>query len=395
MSYLSAWSRIRGTPSLLGVAVGPGSADRKNNLLGDLLMKKHLIAAGVVAAFAAPAMAQNVTVYGIVDAAIQSFDNGTSSYTRNIDGAIATSRLGVRGTEDLGGGLKANFQLEGQLRPNTGAMGATTTTTANQIFNREAWAGISGGWGEIRIGVQDVTYTQDIDSGTSQAGNLSLSAGINTGNTAPVNGELGSDQTNVIKYISPTFAGFSFQVGYASGNNFDAATDAAKEQYGLFGQYSSGPLKVMLGVHSSNNQASATDAGATTTDKKSKIIGASYDFGFMSVGGHVNKGEKVASGDRDVTIQQASARVPLANGFAAHLVVARGEVKNVTNAEGSGYTLAVTKALSKRTSLYGAYTSTSADPAATFSMTGVGVASASNVQGADRSAVTLGMVHSF
>ena len=342
-------------------------------------MKKHLIAAAVAAAVVAPAaMAQNVTVYGIIDAGIQSYDNGTSSLTRAANNALASSRLGFRGTEDLGGGLKANFQLEAALIPNDGVMGNGTTSTAGaSSFNRESWVGLSGGFGEIRLGRQDVTYAQDIDSGVSQAGNLNLSAGI-----GGKNGELGGDQNNVIKYISPTFSGFSFNLGYASGNSSSQQTDLDAKQTGAFVQYAAGPLKLMAGYQKNEALASADEQDFTR-------FGASYDFGVVSVGGFMTKSDNNLAGD--VKINQVNAKVPLGSGLALHAVYATAKIDGVTDAKGDGYILAITKALSKRTTIYGAYTDVSNDPAGTMTMTGV----SAEAVGKDPSAVTLGIVHSF
>jgi len=338
-------------------------------------MKKHLLAVAIASAIAAPAMAQNVTVYGIIDAGYQSHDSGAERVTRPTSGALATSRLGFRGTEDLGGGLKANFQLEAWMNNSAGAVGAT-----GSMFNREAWAGLSGSFGEIRLGQQDVTYAQDIDSGVSGAGNLNLSASIGGSN-----GELGSDQASVIKYITPTVGGFSAQVGYSSGHTTASVTDAKAKQVGAFAQYANGPIKVMAGWQK--------NSGTTTAaEQDMQRLGVAYDFGFMSVGLFNTKSDVNLAGD--VKITQANAKVPLGGGLAAHAVYATAKVTGDADNKGSGYILALSKELSKRTTVYGAYTDVNNKAAGRMGMTGV-TAPAAGSEGNDPSAVTVGIVHSF
>ena len=341
-------------------------------------MKKHLIAAAVAAAVVAPAaMAQStVTVYGIIDAGFQNFDNGADSYTRSTNNALATSRLGFRGSEDLGGGLKANFQLEATLNPSEGGVGSTT---ANQTFNREAWVGVSGGFGELRVGRQDVTFGQDIDSGASQAGNLVFAA------VGGSSGELGGDVSGVIKYITPKFNGFNAELGYSSGNATGAASDGKAEQSGIFLQYMGGPLRVMAAY-------SKTEAPTSAAEQDMTRFGISYDFGMASVGYTYTQSD-VNLAD-DLKISMVSAKVPLANGIALHGLYGTGKVSGTSN-KGDGYTLAVTKALSKRTTLYAAYASVDNDPAGTFTLTSTTNSATGQVAGVDTDSISVGIVHSF
>jgi len=367
-------------------------------------MKKHLIASAIVAAFAAPAMAQNVSVYGIIDAGIQSQDNGGDRVVRGVNGALATSRLGFRGTEDLGGGLKASFNLEAQLLPNDGFMGngtaaasdtALTTASAaavasTQSFSREAWVGLSGGFGELRIGQQDVTYAQDIDSGVSFAGNLGLSAQI------AKSGDLGDNASNVIKYISPTVGGLTAQVGYSSGHASGITTDLEVSQKGLSVAYAVGPAKLFAGYH----VLSVATAGAANT--KQTRLGGSYDFGPVAVGAFYNKTKDQATlansagatQTGDVTVTQINAKAPLGNGLAVHGVYASAKAEGIgqSNVKGTGFVVALTKELSKRTTVYGAYTGINNSTNGTMTMTGV---SAPAAAGDDQNAVTVGITHSF
>ena len=323
-------------------------------------MKKHLIAAGVVAAFAAPAMAQNVSVYGIIDMAYTYTDTDTSGGNSGLtDGNIATSRLGFRGSEDLGGGLKAEFQLEGKLQTSYGEIGNKAselgTATGNNVFDREAWVGLAGGFGAIRIGRTDITDIDNIDSKVSQAGNLGLIANSRA-----------ADQAKSIRYTTPTFNGISAQIGYASPNT--ATTSGVVENtFGstesLYVQYENGPLGIYAGYNKQKTNA--------TLDEKETTVGAKYNFGVASVGlvyssrdnqqGTATSYSAVAAG-KDLDMYVLSVAVPLQQGFTLHGLYESQDLDGSdAQADAKFMTLAVTKALSKRTSLYAAFVNTDKD----------------------------------
>ena len=104
-------------------------------------MKKTLLALLISAGVGTTAMTQSsVDVYGILDVNVTSSKNdGAGANTAMGENALSTSRLGFKGAEDLGGGLKAEFQLESKLLPSTGTAGASN----NVLFNRESWVGLN------------------------------------------------------------------------------------------------------------------------------------------------------------------------------------------------------------------------------------------------------------
>jgi predicted porin len=346
-------------------------------------MKKHLIAAAVVGAFAAPAMAQNVSVYGVIDTAIQSFDNGAtanSNTTRAIDGGLATSRLGFTGTEDLGGGLKASIKLEARLNP-------SDATNGSSLFNRGANVTLSGGFGAITLGMNDTTGTQDIESSVSQAGNLALRPTLMVAGFTG-SGELGSDVANVVRYTTPKIAGFQAQIGYQINASSDVA-DGSDAITDLYVEYSNGPLKVLAG----NTTLDATTAAAK---KDFRALGVSYDLGFASVGYTTSTADGNATNGGKIKTNVLSAAYPMGNGLKAHAVFANAKESGAATAKGSGYTFALTKALSKRTTVYGAYSAADADAAAQFGMSGMTVTNTAGLAyGQDMSYVAIGISHSF
>lgn len=337
---------------------------------------KKLALAVALAAITTTVSAQNASIYGTIDIAVQSYDGGSEKVKRSADNVVETSKLGFRGTEDLGGGLKALFQLEGRLYPSSGAFGNTTT---NQIFNREAWVGLEGSLGQIRIGRSDVTNAQVMDAlAAGDSGNLGDFA---------VNGtdlETGKDLANVVRYISPTWNGFQAQVGYSLTDRATTTDSATKQtQYGV--TYTQGALKLGAGYGQVD--------GATAVAKRDfTSLAALYNFGAFEAGVAHISGDISTTADTKAKSTVASVRVPLSNGFKAHALYAVADnAAQATDNKGKGYTLALTKDLSKRTSLYAAYTDINNDANSAMEFGGITTATT----GVDAKSVALGIVHKF
>jgi len=286
-------------------------------------MKKHLIAAAVAGILAAPAMAQ-VTVYGIMDLAVRSSspDVGPSTTTME-SGSFYTSRLGFKGTEDLGGGLKASFTLEGKVDADTGA------TT---LGNRESSVALSGGFGAITLGRTDTSQSEAVDlvAHFANMGNFGL-------NGAP---EYTGDQPNTIKYTSPSMGGVTLQVGTSLGDERTGGDD----NNSISLAYATGPLSLAVGFDDVGND-------------DFKVIGARYNAGAFAVG--ISAGKRDAATDIDT--MGLSAMINLGSGMAAHVGVRTME--SGTD-EFKTTNLGVSKALSKRTTLVGMYQDTDKGSAA-------------------------------
>lgn len=342
-------------------------------------MKKLAIAAAL-SATATMASAQNVSVYGVIDTGIQQYNNGTSKYTRALDQGYTTSRLGFRGTEDLGGGLKAIFNLEGQLNPSAGQQGATTAV-ANEIFNREAFVGLAGNFGEIRVGRTDVSLASEMDSFAGVNANWNLHA---------VNGtaiEMGADTKNVVRYTTPNFGGLQVTVGHTTGNNNGATTDADASQTGVSVTYAVGKLKLGVGHHK-------LDAATAVAKRDMVAYAASYDFGFAQAGVSHARGDTSTTADVTSTATTASVKLPLSNGIS---VVGSYQIAKdgaqAANGEGRGYLVGLTKDLSKRTKLYASYAAVNNDSSSKMYINNITTAPAAN--GLDTKATTVGISHVF
>jgi predicted porin len=304
---------------------------------------KKLFASTVLATAMGVAHAQApVTVYGIVDVNMGSTrTTNTGSDTTMGENSLFTSRLGFRGSEDLGGGLKAEFQLESRLSPSTGvAGGGTTTAASSQFFNREAWVGLSSTQlGSLRIGTTDVTNAANIDFLVSTAGNLGLATT-----------QFGVDRQRVIRYATPTYRGVAVEVGYASPDSTATGEITSNSvQSGLL-RYDQGKIGLYAGVERKKID------GTFTQDHK--ILGAKYDFGFARVGAYhgIKDGATLATADTgEVKQTRISVAVPLKNNYTVHGMYLKDATANQASTDYTGYRAILTKDMSKRTTLYTFY----------------------------------------
>lgn len=319
-------------------------------------MKKSLIAMAVLAASGAAMAQSSVTLYGIVDANVGSCKNslGAASYscadTSGISqsgvnsGGISTSRWGLKGTEDLGNGLKASFQLEQGIKIDDGAAAASGTQ-----FDRQAWVGVSGGFGSVLMGRTYGPYDVFHDA-VNAVGNLNMSPtdAVN----AAAGGDYSSNLTNLVQYTSPTVGGFSGSIGMKFGED-KTTTTSANDTVSLYLKYANGPLQV--GYAYQNQEAVAGD---TTFN----LVGASYDFGSFKLVGSYDTVDR----DSSVTLNQDTEyQFGVSAPFGAttlYFGYANAESETAAGAlqeKADGYSLVATYALSKRTDLYAAYKSVS------------------------------------
>ncbi|GAA5235190.1 porin [Verticiella sediminum] len=171
----------------------------------------------ITAAFAAPAHAAgSVTLYGLVDVGYQYQKfKGQDSTSGLTSGGQAASRWGLRGSEDLGNGLQANFTLENGFDITRG-----TASQNGRLFGRLAWAGLSGGWGELRLGRQTLAATDYTGAFSPFGTSFQLASGgqsINS-NTTPR-----ADST--VKYVSPTMSGLQATLSYSFNANLAQNSD--------------------------------------------------------------------------------------------------------------------------------------------------------------------------
>lgn len=279
------------------------------------MMKKTLIALAVLAVSGAAMAQSSVTLYGIADVAVVK-DKGESAYMKS--GGLSTSRWGVKGSEDLGGGLKANFNFE---------QGVNLTTGAASGFTRQANVGVSGGFGTVKLGKTWTAY-DDVAGATDPVFDGLLSPmGI-----APSYQTYTSNPNSGVYYSSPSFGGFSgaFATSFKDG----AADDLRVTSFNV--AYSGGPVFVALG-----HQQEATASSDTV---KFTRVNASYDLGAAKILAGFGNVKDVAD---DFTV---GVDVPL--GGALVLSTGFTQVRPEVGDNGNSFAVGVNYALSKRTNVY-------------------------------------------
>ena len=323
-------------------------------LRGTLCEKSFIVALAALAATASFAQS-SVTLYGLANIGIQSTNSAKANLAGGADGS--DSRWGLRGSEDLGGGLAANFQFEAGLKPDVGTADSTT-----DMFQRQSWAGLSSkSMGELRMGRQ---YTLGFDGIIGSMPSTYVDSALATGLGF---GGMGSRNSDQIQYRSPSFGGFALHLStQLAGDTTQAATAAAKSNEVRLA-YANGPLVANL------TTASTTNTNGTTSSPTS--VNVSYDMrSFKLYGGYIDTNR--TSGTTVGKGYIAKAYVPMgANNFFV------GFAKNDTN-KADAYEIGNYYSLSKRTRLYAVYGNGSKD------FTG-----SSGIANGKRYA--LGMIHSF
>jgi predicted porin len=351
-------------------------------------MKKTLIALAAIGAMTGVAHAQSsVTLYGLVDAYIGQRATEVNSsipasrvgkLTQNVVNGSGqnNSRWGMRGTEDLGGGMKGLFVLEGGFQPDTGAF-ATISQQGGGLFGRQAWVGLSGGFGTVGLGRQYPAY-DDLRGATN------MIYDSNFATTGDVWGtglrDYQNRSSNAIKYTSPDFAGFSGAVSYGFGENKTATTDA-ENVAAIHIKYANGPLLVGF-AHQREKQVIGgnlfANAGVTAANigvaggpvtynatRKYNLLGASYDFGVAKLTGQYNQAKGETGLTTSAKDKEFNVGVSVPFGAAA---VAAGYSRSKSDAagnnnRGTGASILGTYALSKRTNVYLGYLVTKVESA--------------------------------
>ena len=339
-------------------------------------MKKSLLALAALTAFAGAASAQSsVTLFGIVDLSVNSVKNGSVSQKLMSNDQLSSNRIGFRGVEDLGGGLRASFHIEGGMQPDTGGTG--------QTWQRRSTVSLMGGFGEIRLGRDYVAsfsnraaYDPFGFNGMGNMGNLEASPG-----TTWLNSGVGTQvrANNVIGYFLPALGGVFGQVQVAAGE----ATTGNKYVGARLG-YAGGPVSV------SGAYGKTYKTGTMTSDFKEINFGASYNLGFLTVQGMY---DKVDYG----SVNQKHILVGLVVPFGQSTLKASYNKVNGSSVlyEAKMFSFGYQYDLSKRTSLYATYSSLNNEGTSTTGPSYVVLAGPAMTRGATSSGYNAGIRHSF
>jgi predicted porin len=314
-------------------------------------MKKSILSLAVLTMCAGLAHAQsNVQVYGLIDAGVEHVNHANAAQggaTRVISGGKNTSRWGFRGTEDLGGGLKAVWGLEGGILMDTGAADGA-------MFKRQAFVGLEGAYGRLVIG-RSFTTTYDFLIGVDPLGfapNYSWST--SGGATGPSKYGMTTAFDNLIKYSGSTG---EFKYGATIGLGEQAGNSADGRKYAVAGSWTHSGLLIMTSYEEVNgNLLAATGRRDTTTVYH---LAADYKSGPWRVSGGL-RGYKLEAGKAatpdvrgDTVFGGVSYKT--ADDITLTAAVYHVDVKNVAAGKDADPTMVVLramKALSKRTDLY-------------------------------------------
>jgi predicted porin len=303
-------------------------------------MKKFATLA-VLAAISTVASAQSsVTLFGVLDVNAKYVKNGEENMKSLGANGANTSRLGFRGVEDLGSGLKAGFWLESGLNPDTGTQSDTT-----RFFNRRSTVSLIGGFGEVRLG-RDFTPTYTAYSDYDVFGDNGVGASGKFDTSLGTARDTGTRADNQIAYFTPgNLGGFYGRVSVAAGEG-----TVGKKYIGGRGGFAAGPFDVSAAYGETEVALVAGEDKFQTAS-----IGGSYDFGFIKASGFYSQSK---FGDLEQAVYNVGVNVPLGQGMlrASYMNLnAKGNTAagvNVNANDANQIALGYIYNLSKRTAVY-------------------------------------------
>lgn len=365
-------------------------------------MKKSLIALAALAASGVAMAQSSVTLYGVLDTGVSYFKGDDSVYGLTKTGGNTNSRLGFRGVEDLGNGLKATFDLEAgfNVDDGTGYLGKNGSNDTGLQFRRTSTVGLEGAFGTVRLG-RELTASYravsryDVFNDTGAGASLAWNA-TNNGYDPRVD--------NAITYYTPVFSGFKAGLNYGFGEKQEARDS---RYIGAGATYDNGPISAGLGYERQNN-ANVSNAAdrlgvpnnsaqlLSNLDNTTWQLGASYNFGVAKLAGFYKdtKYKDVASGS-------SSKFKTFGLGVSAP-VGAAGEVRASYNdyklsddgGKAQQVSLGYVHNLSKRTALYGTYAYLKNKDGLAFQLNGA-MAGAGLENGEKQHGLQLGVRHAF
>lgn len=297
-------------------------------------MKKTLAAVAVLGAFAGSAVAADVTLYGLVDYGVryQNLDADTAGVDKinKVDmksGANSGPRFGLKGTEDLGNGVKVGFVLENGFAADTGALGSS-----KRLFDREAQLFVDGSFGRVSFG-----RVGQLASANGSYGLLGVTGPFSTGYGDATSGLkfVGANGftrfDNTITYMTPSFAGLTVYAQYSM--DTDGADEVGVENesssdryYGIGAKFVAGGL-TLVGVVDSINYATVGENAVMPDmdDALTVTIGGNYDFQVAKVyfgGQYFDNAKAVAS--NNVTFDEKTKKVVIDKGYKLGTLGAEG-----------------------------------------------------------------------
>lgn len=360
-------------------------------------MQKKLLVLALASVMAQPMMASadsNVSVYGVADVSADSVNDGkTANAVTKSKISSNVSKLGFKGSEDLGDGLKAIWQIEQQINIDN------STATGNTFATRNTFAGLSSAsLGTVIMGRHDTPYkiaTRKYDVfGDNIADNRSLMGGVSK---ASAYSSFDGRPTDVIAYISPEMAGFTAIAGFVQLNENPAVGKA--NAISVAGMYKAAdfPLTATLAYEQHNLDGLLLIPGA----KESAIkAGASYAVDALTLAAVYEKTSDnqgvVGANKYGHSSVYVSAKYALGTGAIKVAYTKAGSLA-LANTGANQWTLGYDHGLSKRTTVYGLYTKLNNGTGGAYGLStnGTGGSNTAGNLGSAPSAFSLGVKHSF
>ena len=376
-------------------------------------MNKKLMALAVAGALGVPAaaLAQEVQIYGRANVGVDQYSatGATAGSAADLKSRYRvfdqSSRLGFRGAEDLGGGMKAIYQIESGVNIDTGTttgQGGQANTSAGTLATRDSYAGLEGGFGRVQFGRLALWYTNgNVEQMTANLVNIGTpeSAGALSKISQPL-----TRQSNVAMYTSPNFSGAN--VGFYYVPNSEAAqanTNTDGNITGLVGTYSG-----IVNVKADWAKNKAQTGAAPVSDITGIKVGVGYPYApGAEVSLIVISLQQTNVGAGQDTVKQA--------GFVLNWEQVFGNIQGLAqygrsnkptgctganvcdNQESSSYMVGARYLLSKRTAVYATYNKTTNKDASTLDYKSAGYTSANPGigAGADPQIIGVGILHNF
>ena len=338
-------------------------------------MKKTSLALALLTLLPLAAHAQtSVTIYGIADASVGIEDTdapGEGHRTVISSGTQSTSRIGFRGTEDLGNGLKALFNIEAGVALDSGAQDAAGT------FQRRAVVGLQGSFGTITIG-REYGPIAAVAQAADPLGHGFYGSTLTSFGT----GRLTRRLSNSVNYKSESYAGFNVLAAYSAG---ERNVDPSNDLMGAAVEYKKGALYLGAGYQETDAQLGPNN--------KEYAFGAGYTFGAFDLRAAYLEADPAGVNNEYKYTTLGGVYTVGPNKF----YVSGHQQKLETGAKGNGFSLAYSYTLSKRTNLYSSYAKLRNNGRGVFGVASAGgtFAPPTTALGADPSVFNVGVRHSF
>ena len=385
-------------------------------------MKKSLIALAVVAALPGVALAQSsVTISGNIKTGISRFSTDSATGVGKIkDTAMSdgSSRIILSGTEDLGGGMAAIFQVDNRFNGNDGTSAggySTSSPVQGLLAGGNTFVGVKGGFGQVQFGNLDTHYGKGQDEFAARATSLGASSTslMDYIGASPI--AVTSRTKNVIRYTTPVMSGFSAQLDYSTapfqiegGTAYQTSSTLTTINPGK-GQashaelnYKQGPVSAGVSIWDAKvetaNNGAVLAATAKSGEQSSKLYG-SYDLGVAKIGAQYDdsKLQFGSAADQKRKASHIAVTAPVGPGAVLFHYTKANSISGKTNSGATMVSVGYDYSLSKRTSVGVNYSKINNEAAANYQFfTGAALQhSPATSAGTDTSMFYAGIRHAF